>query len=275
MKMQHLLACLYLLVVASGSYADTSDFIEETLHLQSNPTPFSDQHILEFWGYHDNYQQNNQVNQSNTLKLRYYQPLQMDSWRGTARLDTSYVSAYGPTLPNQSASAYTAGNTLLTVWGKPPEFLSDWNGSIGGRVIFPFGNNGQWAAGPQLGMVFQPVSGSKSVLSDFSPLARYMYGFYNKNSTLTNTANQPALARRLELYPTLGFNLSPSTQLRFWDENGIVYNSAGGGWFIPIDAMVTQRISKQVLFAVGASKQLVQTYQQYNWEYYAKIAVNF
>jgi hypothetical protein len=126
-----------------------------------------------------------------------------------------------------------------------------------------------------MGTVFIPPEGSKTALADFSPLVRYMYGFYSKNSALAESLNQPALARRLELYPTIGFNLSPSTQLRFWDENGIVLNTAGGGWFVPIDVMVTQRLDKSFLVALGASKQVVQSYQQYNWSLYGKISLSF
>ncbi len=272
MKLLRTLACLYLLLLATWVIADESKYSGEYLNLKSDPNPFSNQHILEFWGYHDTYAPQAQ---SNTLKLRYYQPLQLDQWRGTMRLDTSYVSAYGPLLPNQSSGNYTAGNTLLTIWGNHPDILKNWGGTLGGRIIFPFGNYGQWAAGPQVGGVFKPVEGSRSPLADFSPLARYMYGFYSKNSTLANSLNQPALARRLELYPTLGFNIAPDTQIRFWDENGAVYNSAGGGWFVPIDAMVTHRLNQHFLIALGASKQVVQTYQQYDWSFYGKLSFNF
>ena len=272
MKLLRTLTCLCLLLLATWVIADESKYSGEYLNLKSDPNPFSNQHILEFWGYHDTYAPQAQ---SNTLKLRYYQPLQLDQWRGTMRLDTSYVSAYGPLLPNQSSGNYTAGNTLLTIWGNHPDVLKNWGGTLGGRIIFPFGNYGQWAAGPQVGGVFKPVEGSRSPLADFSPLARYMYGFYSKNSTLANSLNQPALARRLELYPTLGFNIAPDTQIRFWDENGAVYNSAGGGWFVPIDAMVTHRLNQHFLIALGASKQVVQTYQQYDWSFYGKLSFNF
>ena len=272
MKLLRTLTCLCLLLLATWVIADESKYSGEYLNLKSDPNPFSNQHILEFWGYHDTYAPQAQ---SNTLKLRYYQPLQLDQWRGTMRLDTSYVSAYGPLLPNQSSGNYTAGNTLLTIWGNHPDILKNWGGTLGGRIIFPFGNYGQWAAGPQVGGVFKPVEGGRSPLADFSPLARYMYGFYSKNSTLANSLNQPALARRLELYPTLGFNIAPDTQIRFWDENGAVYNSAGGGWFVPIDAMVTHRLNQHFLIALGASKQVVQTYQQYDWSFYGKLSFNF
>ena len=28
------------------------------------------------------------------------------------------------------------------------------------------------------------------------------------------------------------------TQIRLWDENGMIFNTASGSWFIPIDGMV-------------------------------------
>lgn len=272
MKLLRILACLCLLFQMTCVIADESTLKNQYFNLKNDPNPFSDQHILEFWGYHDTYAQQAQ---SDTLKLRYYQPLQIDQWRGTMRLDTSYISAYGPLLPNQSSGSYTAGNTLLTIWGNHTAILKSWGGTLGGRIIFPFGNDGQWAAGPQVGSVFKPVDGSSTPLSDFSPLARYMFGFYSKNSALARSLNQPSLARRLELYPTLGLNIAPDTQIRFWDENGAVYNSAGGGWFIPIDAMVTHRLNQHFLVALGASKQVVQTYQQYDWSFYGKLSFNF
>jgi hypothetical protein len=278
MKLLRFVLILGLLAMIGGVAANetqsenASKFSDNFLGLNTASNQVSIPHILEFWGYHNWYEQEEQ---SNTLKLRYYQPLQIDRWQGIMRLDTSYVSLYGPDLPQQSSGNYNAGNTMLTIWGNHPNLLNTWGGTLGGRIIFPFGNNGQWAAGPQMGTVFIPPEGSKTALADFSPLVRYMYGFYSKNSALAESLNQPALARRLELYPTIGFNLSPSTQLRFWDENGIVLNTAGGGWFVPIDVMVTQRLDKSFLVALGASKQVVQSYQQYNWSLYGKISLSF
>jgi hypothetical protein len=112
-------------------------------------------------------------------------------------------------------------------------------------------------------------------VTDFSPLLRYMYGFDTKNNSQVINPSQPALVRNLQVFPTIGFQLSPNTRLRFWDENGAVYNSAGGGWFVPMDAMVTHRFARNWVFAVGASKQVVQSYHQYDWSTYAKVSYNF
>ncbi|QWD91924.1 hypothetical protein FD973_08875 [Polynucleobacter sp. MWH-Braz-FAM2G] len=191
------------------------------------------------------------------------------------RLDTSVVSNFNSlTAPNGSGQ-YSAGNTMLTVWGQDHTFLKPLHALFGGRVIFPFGNNGQWAVGPQLGWTFTPEVDSLLHVTDFSPLLRYMYGFDTKNNSPSVNPNQPPLLRKLQIFPTIGFELTPNTMLRFWDENGMAYNSAGGGWFVPIDAMVTHRLDKNWVVAIGGSKQLVQTYRQYDWSSYAKISFNF
>ena len=225
----------------------------------------SQDHILEFWDYHA--AQGN-ANYADTLKLRYYNPINLGSWHGTMRLDTAYTAVYGPQLPAQSTGTFTPNNAMLTIWGGQ----DGWLANVGARVLAPLGNTGQWLAGPQLSTSYKPVGSGQSVLSDISPLARYMMGFNRKSPT---PSSLPPIDNHLELYPTIGLNLSPSTQLRFWDENGAVYNSAGGGWFVPIDAMVTQRLSKNLLVAIGGAKQVVQTYQLYNWTVYGKISLNF
>ena len=224
----------------------------------------SENRILEFWGYHE---YDGSQNYADTLKLRYYNPLNIGDWHGTLRLDTAYTAAYGPLLPAQSTGTYSANNAMVTIWGGK----AGWLGNLGARVVAPLSDVGQWLAGPQVSTSFTPAS-SKSLLADISPLVRYMIGF---NAKAPSGFSPPPLASRLELYPTVGVNLGPSTQIRFWDENGVLYNAAGGGWFVPIDAMVTQRINKNLLFAIGGAKQVVQTYQFYNWTVYGKVSLTF
>jgi hypothetical protein len=225
----------------------------------------SQDHILEFWGYHAS---QGSENYADTLKLRYYNPLNIGSWHGTVRLDTAYTAVYGPQLPAQSTGTFSPNNAMVTIWGGQ----ADWFANVGARVLAPLGNTGQWLAGPQVSTSYKPAGSGQSVLSDISPLARYMMGFNRKAPTASSL---PAVDNHLELYPTVGLNLGASTQLRFWDENGAVFNSAGGGWFVPIDAMVTHRLNKNLLFAIGGAKQVVQTYPLYNWTVYGKISLNF
>ena len=261
---------LFLALFVSAAYAE--DLLVPISKFDNDSQQLTDYRVLEFWGYH-NY--NGSDNYQNTLTLRYYNPLELGDWRGRIRLDTSYASSFNSISSANNSGQYSAGNTMLTIWGQDHTFLKPLGALVGGRVIFPFGNNGQWAAGPQLGWTFKPEIDSILHVTDFSPLMRYMYGFDTKNNSFSVNPTQPPLLRSLQLFPTVGFQLSPNTMLRFWDENGMVYNSAGGGWFVPIDAMVTHRFAKHWVFAVGGSKQLVQTYQQYNWSAYGKISFNF
>ena len=239
--------------------------------LKNTPQELSSDKTLEFWAY-----QNQNSNESHTdiMKLRYYNPLNLGSWQGRLRLDTSMVATNTNSGAN-NIGQFSAGNTMLTVWGQDKDFLPNFNAAIGARLVFPFGNNGQWAVGPQIRWLFKPQEGSNSLITDFSPSLRYMYGFNTKNNSFQINPNQPILQRNLQIYPTLGIEITATTQLRLWDENGILFNSAGGGWFIPIDAMIVHKLTKKFSFAIGASKQVIDTYQQYNWSLYGKASYTF
>lgn len=275
MRIFRTLFCGFFVLFTQYGFAQDSDTAGEPdnlLRLKTDSFNYSKESILELWVYQNGY---GDSTLSDIYRLRFYQPLSINQWKGMMRIDTAYNSTWGPEAPGQSSGQFSAGNTMLTVWGMPPDFFPKWNLNLGGRIIFPFGNNGQWAVGPQVSASFVPQSSSRSLLSDFSPLVRYMYGFDSKNNSFAANPSQPPLLRTLQLYPTIGLQLSPGTQIRFWDENGILYNTAGGGWFVPLDAMVTHSLNKHLLFAVGASKQVVQTFQAYDWSIYGKISFRF
>ena len=239
---------------------------------KNTPQELSSDKTLEFWGY-QNYQGNSSY--SDILKIRYYNPLDIGSWQGRLRLDTSIVSSNANGQEFNNSGQFSAGNTMLTIWGQDKDFLPNINATIGGRIIFPFGNNGQWAIGPQIRWLFKPTEGADTLISDFSPLLRYIYGFDTKNHSININPNEPSLQRNLQIYPTVGLSLTPDTQIRLWDENGMIFNTASGSWFIPIDGMIAHRLSKNFSLAIGASKQLVDTYKQYNWSTYGRISYTF
>jgi hypothetical protein len=264
--------CVAILFGALISLAHAEDFFVPFDKFANDSQKLSPDTVLEFWGYHE---YDGSENYQNTLKLRLYTPLEVGDWRGRFRLDTSVAADYNSTASPNNSTQFTTGPTLITIWGQNTTFLHPLNALVGGRVVFPFGNNNQWAVGPQLSWSFPSEVDSVLRVSDFSPLLRYMYGFCAKNNTCTGSANQTPLTRSLQIFPTVGFRLGPSTALRLLDENGIVYNTAGGGWFVPIDAMITHSITKHFEVAVGASKQVVQTFQQYDWMVYGKVSWNY
>jgi hypothetical protein len=263
---------LSLLICTLSSICLAEDLLVPLSKFDNDSQRLSTDRVLEFWGYHSF---ESGSNYENTLTLRYYNPLEAGDWRGRIRIDTSLVSSYNKETSAGNLREYSGGNTMITIWGQDKSFLNPLRALVGARVILPFGNNGQWAAGPQLSWSLKPEIDTILHVTDFSPLLRYMYSFDSKKNSFTVNPGQPPLARYLQVFPTVGFELAPKTMLRFWDENGMVYNAAGGGWFVPLDAMVTHRLTNNIVLALGASKQLIQTYPQYNWTAYGKVSFNF
>jgi hypothetical protein len=66
---------LALLGPLGKAMADDSKFLGGFFNLEKASDQYSSRRVLEFWGYHDTY---GEQTQSDTLKLRYYQPLQCD-----------------------------------------------------------------------------------------------------------------------------------------------------------------------------------------------------
>lgn len=264
-------ATIGLLLCVAAHGGDQSTYSIGYLKVENDTDDYNRLRILELWGY-SNYQGN--ASYSETLRLRYYQPIDIGRWHATMRLDTSEVWNRGPSYAAENNGQHSPGNTMITLWGNHPHVLPELGVNVGGRVIFPFGNNGQWAVGPQLGSVFPPTN-PESVLADISPTIRYMYGFDTKNNSFVANPQQPPLLRNLQIYPTFGIRLKPGTQVRFWDENGLQYNTKGDSWFIPADAMVTHELNKEFLIALGGSAKLVSTYEQYNWSVYGKVSYKF
>jgi hypothetical protein len=257
-------------LMMANSYAE--DLLVPLSKFDNDSQRLATNRVLEFWGY-QSFEGNS--NFDNTLTLRYYNPLEVGDLKGRIRIDTSLVSSFNTETGGGNSRQYSAGNTMVTIWGQDKNYLNPLRALVGARVILPFGNYGQWAVGPQLSWTLTPDEDSLLKVTDFSPLIRYMYSFDTKNNSFAVNPSQPPLSQYFQIYPTVGFQLSPKTMLRIWDENGMAYSPASGGWFVPLDAMVTHRLTKNLVLAIGASKQLFQTYKQYDWMGYGKVSLNF
>ena len=119
------------------------------------------------------------------------------------------------------------------------------------RFVFPTGGEApfgssqyQWA--PALGAIYAIPERQITL----SPFARYLMGFH---------ATEPgvSLMRRLTLYPQVSFGLGDGWRLAFYPEHPIQHNDRTSRWFVPIDAMLTKRLSQTVEFGVGGAYGLV------------------
>ena len=73
------------------SMAHAEDLLVPISKFNNDSQKLSPDSVLEFWGYHE---YDGSENYQNTLKLRFYTPLEVGDWRGRFRLDTSVASDY-------------------------------------------------------------------------------------------------------------------------------------------------------------------------------------
>ena len=226
---------------------------------------------VEVWGYHSG--QGHDC-ATNSLQGRLYHsfPIGRSGAQAVTRLDTSINSTSGPKYTGGGGGAFNPGNTRWTLVGYTPEVAQDLTFGGGFRLIMPTGYNNppyssaQWAMGPQLAMTYSPKNAGK--FSFFSPTARYLMG-------MTAVSPKVALMRTLELYPSVGFQLTPQIKLAFWSEYGMSMNAQTGKWFVPADEMVTYNFSKTWAASVGASAPIVKDNLLYFWNAYGRVVYNF
>ena len=227
---------------------------------------------LEVWGFH-NAQGHDSA--TNTIQPRFYHSFALGSSGAQAisRLDTSFNSNSGPNYANSGGGGeFNPGNTRWTLAAFTPELAQDLTFGSGFRIVMPTGYNNplyssaQWAIGPQAAMTYAPKNAG--AFTFFSPLVRYMMG-------TTAVASNTTLMRTLEIYPTLGFQLTPKLKLAMWDETGITQNQRNGNWFLPIDAMLTYSFDNYWGASVGSSAPLINNNFSYFWNAYGRVIYTF
>jgi hypothetical protein len=227
---------------------------------------------LEVWGFH-NAQGHDSA--TNNIQPRFYHsfPLGRSGAQAITRLDTSFNSNSGPRYGNGGGGGeFNPGNTRWTLAAFTPEVAQNLTFGGGFRMVMPTGYNNpryssaQWAIGPQLAMTYAPKNAG--VFSFFSPLVRYMMG-------TTSVASNATLMRSLEIYPSLGFQLTPKLKLAMWDETGIAQSQRNGKWFVPIDAMLTYSFDKHWGASVGSSAPVINENFSYFWNAYGRVIYTF
>ena len=226
---------------------------------------------LEVWGFHNAH---GNESATNNIQPRFYHtfPIGRSGAQGITRLDTSFNSNSGPKFNGGGGGEFNPGNTRWTLAGFTPEVAQNLTFGGGFRMVLPTGYNNpayssaQWAIGPQLAMTYTPKD--MGTFSFFSPVVRYMMG-------TTQVSPQATLVRTLELYPAVGFQLTPKLKLAMWDETAIYFSARTGRWFVPADAMLTYSFDKSWGATVGASAPLINNNFNYFWNVYSRVIYNF
>ena len=74
-----------------------------------------------------------------------------------------------------------------------------------------------------------------------------------------------AKIRKLELYPTVTFDLPERWFITLYPENPIEYNEITGQWFVPFEAMVGKDIAERLRLGFGGAVKLGGNDSQYQY----------
>ena len=185
-----------------------------------------------------------------------------DGWTFTQRLDLPlyYTDATGPENPGGDWK-FGVSDVFVEEIFDTPEIAKNarLRGSL--RLVFPTGGEApfgsdQWQVAPGFGGTWRYPEVWRGVT--VAPYARYFYGFDEGSPSVTTK-------RSWNIFPTVTFGMSEKWSLVIWPEQGITYNLRSSKWYVPVEAMVTNRLSKEWEYSVGGAYALVDDDRSYRW----------
>jgi hypothetical protein len=199
-----------------------------------------------------------QRNENDTNQWKYqprlYVPYRFESgWTFTQRIDVPmiYTNSTGPGNPY---GGYTGGmgDAFIEEIFDTPEVAKNLTIRASVRFVFPTGRGSPFGSGqnqwaPALGVTYRMPDVLNGVT--LAPLARYFSGFNPDNSTITTTQS-------LNLFPAATFRIDDRWSLALYPENPITYNYRTQTWFVPLDAMLVHRFTKNLEFGFGGAVKL-------------------
>ena len=217
------------------------------------------------------FQRNTDDSERWQYRPRVYAPFSLGSgWTFTQRADFPiyYTNRAGP---ENSDGGWKAGigdwfveETLGT-----PELAKNTKASVGVRFVFPTGGlspfgSGQYQWAPTVSMSYAMPDAGLTL----SPIARYFMSYHASEDAA-------AKVRRLDLYPTVTQRIAQGWSVSFYNENAISYNDITNKWFVPIDAMLIRRASKDLEYGLGAAYGIKKDDPQYKSMVYGRLTLYF
>lgn len=219
------------------------------------------------------YQENADNTGQYKLTEKVYVPLGASgAWRFTGRVDMPflYTNKEGSGNPNGDW-AFHVGDSLTELDVTAPPVAA--NLTLGGslRLVWPTGGQPpfgseqyQWA--PSLYLNYRVPNFGYGM--SFHPLVRYFMS-YQANSA------GAAKIRKLDLYPTVAFDLPDQWFMALYPENPIKYNEITRQWFVPFEAMVGKDISERLHLQFGGAVKLGGNDPQYQYLLEALVELRF
>jgi hypothetical protein len=202
---------------------------------------------------------------------RLYVPFNLpQGWTFTQRVDLpiARTDAVGPDNPT-GAWKSGIGDWFIEEYFTTPEVATNTTVTASVRFVFPTGGSApfgssqyQWA--PAIGMSYAIPEDGVTI----SPFARYFMSYHA-------TREDAAKVRTLDLFPTVTFSLRNDWDLSFYAENPVVYNDVIHKWFVPIDILLTKRVSRSFGFGFGGAYGLVKDDPRYQYVVNGRVTFYF
>ena len=211
------------------------------------------------WAY---YQRNTDDSTRWQYRMRFDIPVALDGgWTFTQRAYLPlvyYTDRTGPENPGGGWKAGT-GDWFFDETFTTPQVAENTRGILGVRFILPTGGLAPFAG---MSVVF-PDSGLT-----VTPLFRY---FMSVHATEAGAGK----VRKLDFFPTVAKRLAEGWTVILWNENAITYNQVTEKWFVPVEAQLVRRASKDLEFAFGAAYGAVRDDPQFLTQVFGRVTLYF
>ena len=206
-------------------------------------------------------------------RARFFVPYAFgNGWTFTQRLDVPlyYTDASGPANPDGSWKGRFSDIFVEEIFDTPEVAKNvRLRGSL--RLVMPTGGESpfgsdQWQVAPGFGGNWRFPDAGRGVT--IAPYARYFYGFSEGSPDVTTK-------RSWNIFPEVSFGLNEKWSLALYPEQGISYNIRSGKWFVPVEAMLTNRVTKSWEYSVGGAYALVEDDRSYRWLLQGRLRFNY
>ncbi len=195
-----------------------------------------------------------------------------NGWTFTQRIDIPfyYTDKVGSANP-QGAWSFGLSDAFVEEIFDTPDLMLDFRPRVSVRVVAPTGGaapfgQDQWQVAPGAGFTWQLPDVGRGMT--VSPYLRYFIGFDAQTPGVTTV-------RSVNVIPTVTFAIAGPWSVSLYPEKGLQYNARTKQWFVPFEAMVLNRVSNTLEFAIGGAYAIVRDDPSYRWLVEARLSCTF
>jgi len=195
-----------------------------------------------------------------------------NGWTFTQRVDVPfyYTDKVGSANP-QGAWSFGLSDAYIEEIFDTPDLAHNFRPRFSVRLVAPTGGEApfgqdQWQVAPGAGFAWRLPDVGRAMT--VSPYVRYFIGFDPQSPDVKTVRN-------LNVIPTVTFAIAGPWSFSLYPDKGLTYNARSRQWFVPVEAMVLNRVSGTLEFAIGGAYAIVRDDPSYRWLVEARLSCTF